>query len=62
MDSAKMNAAMQECLEACYESLRPLDCLSSYAAKLRADPDWRPAEVREFEAVARRILAELLNA
>jgi len=57
-----MNAAIQECLEACYESLKPLDCLSNYTAKLRADPAWVAAEVREFEAVARRMLAELLNA
>ena len=62
MDSVKMNAAVQECLETCYESLKPLDCLSSYTARLRADPAWEAAEVREFEAVARRMLAELLSA
>jgi len=62
MNSTKMNAAIQECLEACYESLKPLDCLSNYTAKLRADPAWDVVEVRNFESVARRMLAELLNA
>ena len=57
-----MNAAIQECLEACYRALRPLDCLSSFAARLRADPGWREAEVREFETVVTRMLAELLDA
>jgi len=62
MDHAKMNGAIQECLEDCYQSLRPLDCLSSHAARLRADAGWQEAEVREFETVLTRMLAELLDA
>jgi hypothetical protein len=61
MQPTQGNAIAQECLEACYQSLRPRDCLANYVAKLRSDPGWRENEVEEFERTATRMLSELLD-
>lgn len=62
MDPTKINAAVRECLDACYKSEQPLNCLADYAMRLRGHPDWREAEIHEFETTVRRILSEIVDA
>ena len=62
MDQTRIDAVTHECLEACYQSLQPLNCLTNYAAWLRADPGWQENEIQEFERTAKRMLYDLLDA
>ena len=62
MDSTKINIAVRECLDRCYKSDQPLNCLADFTLRLRDDPDWRDAEVQEFETAVRRVLSEVLDA
>ena len=62
MNPTRIDAVTQECLEACYQSLQPLNCLTNYADWLRADPGWHENEIQEFERTAKRMLYDLLDA
>jgi hypothetical protein len=62
MDSTKINAAVRDCLDQCYKSDQPLNCLADFTHRLRSDPGWRDAEVQEFETTVRRVLSEILDA
>jgi hypothetical protein len=57
----RINAAIRECLEACYESQAPLPCLAEFVTKLRADDAWRDAEVQEVETAVRQMLKALVT-
>jgi hypothetical protein len=57
----RINAAIRDCLQRCYESRFPLPILAEFMGKLRADPDWREAEVQEVEAAVRQMLKGIMT-
>ncbi len=57
----RINSAIRECLEGCYESQSPLPFLAEYVTKLRADPGWREADVMEVEVAVRQMLKGILR-
>lgn len=56
---ARINAAVNECLDQCYVADLPLACLSRYVDRLRSDRSWRAHEIEEFQIAVRRILKQL---
>ncbi len=60
-NSDRINAAIRDCLEGCYESQTPLPRLAEYVANLRADPAWRDSEVMEVEVAVRQMLKGLVS-
>jgi hypothetical protein len=60
-NTERINAAIRECLEGCYESREPLPHLAEYVANLRADPAWRESEVLEVEVAVRQMLKGMVS-
>jgi hypothetical protein len=60
-DAHKINAAIRECLDQCYASQTPLPCLAGYIAMLRADSEWREADVFKVEVAVRQMLKGVLS-
>jgi hypothetical protein len=56
----RLNSAVRECLERCYESRDWLACLADYAERLRSD-GWPSADIDEVEAAVRHILTAVLG-
>ncbi|MCE9608150.1 MAG: hypothetical protein K8U03_24970 [Planctomycetia bacterium] len=52
----KVDAAVQECLDACRESHTPFTHLASCLEKLKADASWSEDELREFQLRVVRVL------
>jgi hypothetical protein len=57
----RINAAIRDCLQRCYESQVPLHSLAEFVGMLRANPDWREAEVQEVEAGVRQMLKGIMS-
>lgn len=60
-DAHRINAAIRECLDQCYASQTPLPCLAEYVAMLRANSEWREADVLEVEVAVRQMLKGILS-
>jgi hypothetical protein len=54
--SHKIQAAIQECLQRCYQAKLPIACMTSYLSELTNDSAWRADEVEEVEQYVRREL------
>lgn len=61
MTADKCRNAVSQCLSGCYTANSPLAALAEYIARLRADPEWTPAEVDRVELKCRRILQTLVG-
>ena len=56
----RINAAVRECLNRCYDSSDPFECWSQYIESLRADMTWNRHDVEQVQLATRRILKALL--
>ena len=58
--TARINAAIRDCLDALQPGRPPLAHLATYLDSLRHDRDFSDADIREVEQSVRRILSELI--
>jgi hypothetical protein len=57
----KVNAAVQQALAACRNSVAPIVALARVIDDLHADARWTDDEIREVENAARHILARIVR-
>jgi hypothetical protein len=55
----KANAAVQEGVDRCRQSVAPLVTLALFIDELRASPHWQDAEIIQVETAIRRILRRI---
>ena len=55
----RINEAVRECIARCCQQPNPLACVAETMARLRADPAWTEADVREVELAVQRILTRM---
>lgn len=53
----KVESAVQECLDECRDSHTPFTQLAHWLDRLKSDPAWGAAELREFQL---RVVRELI--
>jgi hypothetical protein len=56
-----IGATLRALLDECNSSNEPFACLRAFIERLAADSTWPPADVKEVEAKARRILSTRLS-
>jgi hypothetical protein len=59
MASAKINAAIREILDECYESSAPITVLGKHVEQLYASPTWSPNDVLAVQVGVLKILLML---
>ena len=57
----KVNAAVQQALAECRNSVAPIVSLARFLDDLHADPRWNNDEIRSVEAAVRQILARIVR-
>jgi hypothetical protein len=57
---AKINCAIKDCLNRCYDSKNPVITVGNFVAELRSDPLWRAREADLVELNVLRILRALM--
>jgi hypothetical protein len=55
----RINLAIKDCLQRCYENSMPLGALGEFMDGLRADPTWNEAEIEQVERGVLQMLAAL---
>lgn len=55
----RINRAIKDCLELCYQNSMPLGALGEFMDRLRADPSWNEAEIEQVERGVLQMLAAL---
>ena len=61
MSVKRINDAIRECLDKCYQSPNSLAVLADFVADLRARPGWASSEVDQVETTVRRILTAMVD-
>jgi len=56
IDQKKVNRAIRECLEACYQASDILPKIAGFLADLKTVPGWREAEIHEVELAIHKVL------
>ncbi len=56
----RLNGAVRECLERCYESQDWLACLAEHTERLRRE-GWPSVDIEEVETAVRHILTAVLG-
>jgi hypothetical protein len=57
--TTKINVAIRECLEVCYQSSDPAHCIAAYVARLRRGGEWTKGELTEVRSAAIHILRNI---
>lgn len=60
LDSAKISAAVTDCLHKCYGSKMPLSILATHLAALEQDETWTQYEVEAVEIRVLRVLNRIV--
>jgi hypothetical protein len=60
LDSAKISAAVTDCLQKCYGSPTPLGELAGHLSELERGPDWSQYEIEAVEMRVLRVLSRLV--
>ena len=55
----RINQAIKDCLEGCYQNSMPLGALGEFMDRLRADSSWNEAEIEQVERGVLQMLAAL---
>jgi hypothetical protein len=58
--TARINAAIRDCLDALEPGRPPLDHLATFLERLREERNFKASEIREVETTVRRILSNLI--
>lgn len=59
--TARINAAIHECLEQCYGAPLPIACMAEYLIQLQSNPTWTESEIHEVETHVRQILTLIVE-
>jgi hypothetical protein len=58
--TARINAAIRDCLDSLQPGRPPLDHLATFLERLRAERSFTQSEIHEVETTVRRILSNLI--
>jgi hypothetical protein len=61
MSVKRINDAIRECLDKCYQSPNSLAVLADFVAELRNRSDWSVSEVEQVETTVRRLLTAMVD-
>jgi hypothetical protein len=59
LDDVKINNAVHECLDRCYETDDSLPVIAAFLDELKKIGDWREAEIHEVELAVHKLLQQV---